>query len=116
MSELTEEQEQLAEYLKRHASGADNALKNAVIAEALGYTDRGSAGRAGIRNSRKLTADINALRAAGFPICADHTGIFYAVYQEEILPTLKDYEHRAAVFASQAAALRSAGNALPVAA
>lgn len=105
---MNERQERLQSYLESNCIGPANRRTNNRIACDLSYPDVGSAGRAGLENSRLLTADFNALRENHVAVCADNRGIFLAEYSDDGERMLKDYRNRASVYSTQAGYLEDA--------
>ncbi len=90
---LTDEQvEQLAQRLKTHHLGPENATTHPVLGRALHLTDLGSAGRPRIPGSSALTDGILRARRNGHPIACDpQHGLFYARYREDANDSLEHY-------------------------
>lgn len=103
---------EIANHLRLFHLGPDNATTNAELSTHYRMPDQGKAGREGIPNSRRLTAILNRARELGFPICADHRGIFFARNQQDAEAMVNDYRNRAAIYSNQALFLEQAAKRL----
>lgn len=66
----------LRDYLKKHHTGASNAVHSATLEQLFSCT------------GRSLRRYVSELRQEGCPICSDETGYYYADNQAEINDTI----------------------------
>jgi hypothetical protein len=110
---LKADAERVAAYLREHHLGVEKATTNHHIARAFNFGDIGLAGRTGLENSRYVTQLLLVAREAGHPIVADHTGIFYARYAEDVVSGVTHMRRCAEKYERHAFALEVAAVGLP---
>jgi len=86
--------DQLAEYLRQHHHGAENAVTSKTLEIKFSVS------------GKELRDQVNALRREGIPIATDQSGYFYAKTETEVRMTIRHMRNRISGISAAISGLR----------